>query len=297
LVVINAKSTLPHMTSQQIAYFLALAKELHYWNTSYQLNVTQSVLSRQIQALESELGIELFKRTKRKVELTDAGKFLKDHWEPLIERLHATTAYAKKIQNGIVGTVAITHPGSIGYKLLSDLLSKISDRYPLVKAELIQLRYDQEVEFLTTFKLDIAFSRYKHASELIKSKLVQMENFAFAVQEDHFIHSVDDLNSALLNEQRFILPAQEPGYSYPALIREIFDYYRIKPTVYYESDFASTVLALVARGLGISIVPISVSYPFVPGVRFIEIPFEIPLYLYWRKNEENPLINNIITLV
>jgi len=285
------------MTSQQITYFIRLAKELHFWRTSYELNTTQSALSRQIQALENELGLVLFKRTKRKVELTDAGKYLKDHWEPLIEQLEATTAYARKIQNGSVGTVAITHPGSISYKLLPDFLSRVSEQYPLVKVELVQLKYDQEVEFLINFKMDIAFSRYLHSNELLECRQVNVENFAFAVSENHFIKTLDDFRTASLDNQKFILPAHEPGYSYADLINQVLAHYNIKPSLYYESDYASTVLALVARGLGISVVPISASYPFVPGVRFIETPFELPLYVYWRKNEENPLIKNIILLI
>ncbi|WAC13170.1 LysR family transcriptional regulator [Dyadobacter pollutisoli] len=285
------------MTIQQIAYFIALAKQLHYWNTSYQLNITQSTLTRQIQALESELQIALFKRTKRRVELTEAGKFLFDQWEPLLNQIHATTAYARKIQSGIVGTIAITHPGSIGYKLLPDILSKISDHYPMVKVEIIQLKYNQEVEFLTSFKLDMAFSRYEHPTEFLESKLVQTENFAFAVPQEHPIKTIDGISSESLQNERFILPSLEPGYSYPNLIGKVLSHYQIKPDVYYQSDFVSTVLGLVARGLGISIVSISVADSAAVGVRFIEIPFQIPLYLYWRKNDENPLINNIVGLI
>lgn len=285
------------MTTQQIEYFLALAKELHFWNTAYQLNIPQSVLSRQIQSLEKELQLTLFNRTKRTVELTDAGRFLRDRWAPLMEQLEATTRYARKMQRGTVGTVVITHPGSIGYSLIPDLLSRISAQYPQVKVELIQLKFNQEVEFLTTFKLDFAFSRYRHDSALLESRLILEENFVFAVPDSHFIQSADDLSHASLASQRFILPTLEPGYSYQQLMSKIFDHYQIQPAVFYESDFASTVLALVSRGLGISIVPISVSYPSVPGVRFIKTPFELQLYLYWRKQEENPLLKNILALI
>lgn len=66
------------MDIQQIRYFLALAKELHFWNTSEKVGITQSALSRQIMSLESELNVKLFNRDKRNVNLTDAGLFLKE---------------------------------------------------------------------------------------------------------------------------------------------------------------------------------------------------------------------------
>lgn len=63
------------MTTQQIKYFLVLAEELHFWNTAEKVFISQSSLTRQIQALEDELGFSLFERNKRNVKLTDAGKF------------------------------------------------------------------------------------------------------------------------------------------------------------------------------------------------------------------------------
>jgi DNA-binding transcriptional LysR family regulator len=285
------------MTSQQIAYFLALAKELHYWRTSYRMNITQSALSRQIQALESELKVELFKRSKRKVELTSAGKFLQEQWEPLLEQLNTTALYAQKIQQGEQGSIVINHPGSINYHLLPDLLARISVKYPAVKTELVQMKYVQEEEFLKSFRLDLSFSRYLHQSDFLESKLVEMESFAFAVPANHPIQSEADLTPGILAGQRFVLPTLEDGYSYTKLMNNIFSHYQIKPLVSYESDFGSTVLALVFKGLGISIIPYSFSQPAQTGIRFIKIPFELPLYLYWRKNEDNPLVRNILNLI
>lgn len=65
------------MRIQQIRYFLALAEELHFWNTAERLHTSQSTLSRQIQSLEDDLGFPLFERDKRNVKLTAAGMFLK----------------------------------------------------------------------------------------------------------------------------------------------------------------------------------------------------------------------------
>ena len=66
------------MELQQIKYFLALAEELHFWNTAEKMLITQSALSRQIKTLEEELDIRLFERSKRSVKLTEAGAFLRD---------------------------------------------------------------------------------------------------------------------------------------------------------------------------------------------------------------------------
>lgn len=296
--LIDSKSALiSQMTTQQITYFLALAEELHYWQTSYKLNITQSTLSRQIKMLEDELNIELFKRTKRRVELTVAGLFLQKQLQPLEAQLNAAIRYAQKISQGTGGTVIINHPGSVSYDTLPDLLSKVAQLYPNVKVELVQLKHEQEVEFLQSFKLDLAYSRYLHKADFLSSKLVMEDHLAVVIPEDHVIQNENDLVVDILQAQRFILPTLQPGSSYPEIMKQVFLHYGVTPEIYFESDFGSTILGLVERGLGISIMPYSFSATHHPGVRFIKIPFTIPLYVYWRREEENVVVRNILELI
>ncbi|MGO3813158.1 LysR family transcriptional regulator, partial [Mesonia sp.] len=84
------------MTIQQIKYFLILAKELHFWKTAEKVFISQSSLSRQIQSLEDEMGVQLFERDKRNVKLTDTGKFLQEHWTIVIKDLDQIHRQAKK---------------------------------------------------------------------------------------------------------------------------------------------------------------------------------------------------------
>ena len=100
------------MNIQQLKYFLALAKELHFWNTSAKMNITQSALSRHIQSLESELGVQLFYRDKRNVKLTPAGKFLQEKWGEELSQMESFHQLARQIHLGESGTIRIAHPGS-----------------------------------------------------------------------------------------------------------------------------------------------------------------------------------------
>ena len=84
------------MTIQQIRYFLVLAEELHFWKTSEKVYISQSSLSRQIQALEEELGFMLLERDKRNVKLTEAGKFLQERWSVLLDEMERAQTQAKK---------------------------------------------------------------------------------------------------------------------------------------------------------------------------------------------------------
>lgn len=142
------------MDLQQIKYFLALAKELHFWNTAGKMNITQSALSRHIQALESELGLLLFERNKRNVKLTPAGKFLREKWEIELSELEFIHQFARQIHLGESGTIRIAHPDSISGSLMPDLIARISNAFPKLQVELVQLRYENQQEFLRNYKID-----------------------------------------------------------------------------------------------------------------------------------------------
>ena len=126
------------MEIQQIKYFLALSQELHFWNTAERIFITQSALSRQIKALEDELGIQLFERSKRSVKLTEAGAFLRDQWLPLLDEINRVHLQARKIHEGAFGSVRIGYPGSIAYSFMPELITSISRTLPELKVELVE---------------------------------------------------------------------------------------------------------------------------------------------------------------
>lgn len=284
------------MTTQQIDYFLHLSEELHYWRTSYKLNTTQSVVSRQIKALEEELRVQLFKRSNRKVELTAAGKFLQQQWKPLLGQINASSLYARKIQSGERGRIVINHPGSISYDLLPDLLSRISAAFPEVRVELLQMKHTQEIEMLKTFEVDLCYSRRLHEDSTVASRLIRQDSLALVVPKSHPIVTRSNITARSLRSEHFILATLTDGETYQMKMDQVFAHYGIEPDIRLESDFGSVIMSTVEKGLGISIIPFSYSYAKHPGVRFIKLPFEIPLYLHWRKDEENAVVRNILTL-
>jgi DNA-binding transcriptional LysR family regulator len=295
---IDAKiASMQNMTTQQVNYFLQLSEELHYWRTSYKVNITQSVLSRQIKALEDELQVELFKRSNRTVELTPAGRFLQQQWKPLMERIDASVLYARKIHQGEGGSIVINHPGSISYDILPDLLGRVSVAFPDIRVELVQLVHTQEIELLKAFKVDLCYSRHLYTDDVVASKLVRQDALALVVPAAHPITNVPDITTAALRDEHFILPTLTDGETYQMKMGEIFSRYAVEPHVRFESDFGSILLSLVQRGLGISIMPFSYSFANHPGVRFIQIPFEVPLYLHWRKEEDNTVVKNVLALI
>ena len=285
------------MNSQQIKYFLALAQELHFWKTAGRMNITQSALSRQIQALESELGIQLFQRDKRNVRLTPAGVFLRQKWEVQINESEFFFEHARQIQLGETGTIIIAHPDSISASVMPEMLGSIAFSYPKLKIELVQVRYEDQQEFLMNYKVDLVITRDINYAEGIGSEKISTDHLSIVVPEGHAFRTADDLTTETLRAQKFILPIKYEGSSYSDLILQLFKSYDVVPDAYLHSEFGSAIIALVKKGLGISVLPDSYMWHENPGIRFITLPFQADLYLNWRISDHNPVLKNVLKLI
>ncbi|HWW41867.1 LysR family transcriptional regulator [Pedobacter sp.] len=285
------------MDLQQIKYFLALADELHFWKTAEKVHITQSALSRQIQALESDLGIQLFERNKRNVKLTPAGQFLKEKWTRELTEINYIHQFARQIHLGENGTIRIAHPDSISGSLIPDIVSRISQTFPKLQIELVQVLYENQQEFLSNYKLDLVITRDKNEAKGIRFEKIYTDNLALVVPDAHRFRTAKDLSKEQLANQKFILPVKDEGSSYNSLIQQMFESLDIEPDVYLHSEFGSTIIALVRKGFGIAILPDSYIDHEIPGVRFIRLPFKTDLYLSWRVDDNNPVLANILKLI
>ncbi|QXP52510.1 LysR family transcriptional regulator [Cellulophaga sp. HaHa_2_1] len=281
------------MTIQQIKYFLVLAKELHFWNTAEKVFISQSSLSRQIQALEDELQIQLFERDKRNVKLTNAGKFLQEHWTEKINEFDQIIRQAKKIDEGKAGTISITYPGSIAYEFLPKFLEVLSNNLPDLKIELTEPTDENHEKLLLNFQTDIAFSRDKIKNANIDSQKLYSEPICLVVPKNHRLNKK---NLTGLENEKFIISGLHQTTFFASLLRSWFSKNGIEPKTIIESDFGGMIMNLVSKGLGISILPLSFNSAQAKNVEFIELEEKIDLYINWRKKELNNIIKNVIEL-
>lgn len=282
------------MRIQQIRYFLTLAEELHFWKTAEKLHTSQSTLSRQIQALEEELGLELFERDKRNVKLTAAGEFLKNNWIHWLTEFDRSKLQARKIHEGVSGIVSITYPGSIAFRFLQELLRIIHKEMPDLKVELMEPT-DQDTErLLLDFKVDLALSRDKINAPGIAFEKLDSEPVCLVVPENHSISKENFRSLKDLKDENFIISSLHHSTHFAGLLRKIFAQQEMEPKTIIESDFGSMILALVSKGMGISILPHSFRFTENKHVRFIDLNEHVDLYINWRKNDPNKVVAHIL---
>jgi DNA-binding transcriptional LysR family regulator len=294
--LINANLELK-MDLQQLKYFLALADELHFWKTSEKVFITQSALSRQIKSLENELGIQLFERDKRNVKLTMAGEFLKIEFAKILTDFESITRHAKQIVAGEVGTIRIGHPASITFSVLPKILSELAQKHSNIIAQMFEVDAIDVDNSLITHQIDIAFNRELPKAKELDSKMLMTENFALVVSADHPLNRVETVNLSELKDEWFVLPSLAGKSEHAAQLRAIFEEAEFSPKVRFESDFGATLLGLVAKGLGISVMPFSYSHYLTEQVRFIKIPATSSLYAIWRTEDKNAVLENFLQAI
>lgn len=281
------------MKIQQIRYFLVLADELHFWRASEKLYTSQSNLSRHIQSLESEIGISLFKRDKRNVELTPAGAFLKKSWSEILDRFERSKIQAQKIHEGDAGTLSIAYPGSITHNFLPDLLKGIHKNMPELKIELTEPPDELHSTLLLDYKIDLSFSRDKIDHPHIESKELYSEHVCLVVPENHTITEDNFENLQQLEADNFITSNLKHTTYYATLIRQIFMRHGFEAKSLIESDFGNMILSLVAREIGVSIIPYSFKFAGMAGVRFIKLEDRVKLYVNKRISDDNIVLYRI----
>lgn len=284
------------MDIQQLKYFLALAKELHFWNTAAKMNITQSALSRQIQSLENELGLQLFYRNKRNVKLTPAGKFLQEKWGQEVNQLESLHQLARQIHLGEHGTIRIAHPDSISSSILPDFVAKVTTAFPKLQLELLQLPYETQEDYLKNYRIDLAFTRDITPSPTISSRKIHTENLCLTLPEAHPFRTLEHISAQSLAGQKFLLTTGDHSSSYNGLVTQVLKHYGVLPESYLRCEFGSTIMSMIKKELGISILPQSYQLHEVAGIRFIPLPFMTDLYINWRKDDPNPILNNLLNL-
>jgi DNA-binding transcriptional LysR family regulator len=180
---------------------------------------------------------------------------------------------------------------------MPDILAKITQAFPQLQIKLVQVLYENQLDFLKNYKIDLAITRDITSEQGIKSKKIYSDHLALVVPLAHSFKRFEDLSTESLKVQKFILPTKDEGSSYSEIIQALFKSYDFVPDVFLHSEFGSTIIALVRKGLGIAILPDSYMHHQSPGLRFIPLPFKTDILINWRADDHNPVLANILKLV
>ncbi|MCW5619588.1 MAG: LysR family transcriptional regulator [Burkholderiales bacterium] len=254
------------MELRQLEYFIAIAETGAFSRAALRLSVGQPILSRQIRALEQELGTELYYRTGRGIVLTEAGKILEQHARGVLE----TTAGAKRAIGALgsapTGKVTIGMPPSVGAVLTAPIVHQFRAQFPRVSLGVMEGFSGHVLEWLTTGRIDVAvLYNAPRVSTLIADALVTDELFLLGPAADPAGVGGEQVVGARLAEIPLILPSRPHGLR--VLVDDFLARAGLSPNVQVEIDAMASTLSLVENGIGYTVLSYSCVHPLIEAAR------------------------------
>lgn len=291
------------MELRHLRYFVAVAREGHITRAAEKLHIAQPPLSQQIKALEAEIGAALFLRHPRGVALTDAGRaFLADTEAILASAEHAAER-ARRTARGETGRIAVGFTTSAPFHpLVARAIREYRTTRPQVSFVLEESSSGDLLAGLRAERLDIAFIRSGLADpqDLAVHPLLE-EDMAAALPRGHRLARRPKLTLRDLAEETFILYRRPDGRGLYDVIIAACTAAGFSPQVGQEAPRIVSTLNLVAAGLGVTIVPASLSRLPLEGVSYRPLvgrpALKVPLSLACRGDERSAATLGFVELV
>lgn len=260
------------MNLRQLQYFVAVAEEQHFGRAAMRLHMAQPPLSQQIRGLEADLGVQLLRRTTRRVELTEAGAAYLERARAIIAAVDDAGHLARLVGGGSVGRLSIGCVGSATYSLLPALARGLSQELPGVDfAFRGEMLVPDEVSGLRSGTIDIALLRPPVADSSIAVHHLRQERLVVALPSEHPLASRRGVAVRDLRDQPLIMHSARRDSVMADAVLRLCRAAGFEPTVRHEVDETSTLVALVAGGLGAAIVPEPVSALKLGGVTYVPL--------------------------
>lgn len=298
---------------RQWRYFVAVADERHFGRAAERLSMTQPPLSQAIRALENALGVALFARTKRSVELTAVGAALLPDVRRLIAAADALPPLAQSLARGEAGSLALAFVSTADYGLLPQLLREFGARYPHVRLQLAEATSDVQIEELVAGRIDAGLVippvPPRHAASLSYLPVLREPLVVAMPAEAAEVAEVAEVADAAADAPvRIADIASLPLVIFPRrlapgfydIITGCYGAAGVTPRIGQEAIQMQTIVSLVSAGMGVALVPQSLRNLRRTGVVYRALADPAPVVetgLVWRTDDVSPVLAGFIDVV
>lgn len=243
------------MELHHLRYFEAVARHGHVTRAARELHIAQPSLSKQIQVLEAELGVALFNRVGRRIELTDAGQLLLPYARRVMRDVAEARAALQQLSDLTSGRVSLGASPTVGTNLLPRALADFNQRYSGIELELHEAGVGRLVALVDEGTVDLAVVSLAMVADVEKIACTELltEDLVLAMAEDHPLAGVSRLKAADLSGTGFILFPQ--GYELRDRTLQLCRAGGFTPQIVLDGAEMDTVLRFAAAGLGVALVP------------------------------------------
>lgn len=287
----------PHMKLHFLRYFVVLAEELHFGRAASKLSMTQPPLSSAIKSLEEELQVQLLIRDSKHVELTQAGSAFLEEARQILEQVARASNVARTVAKGMRGRLEIGVTGSLIYRDVPAIVRQFNTEMPDVEVVLREMSSSEQLSELLRGQIHAGFVNATTAPPQLSSLPMSEDEFVLCLPEDHPKAQGDTVNLKHLADERFVMFSRDVAPANYDNVIAIFFRAGIHPKTIHAARQWLTIVAMVANGLGVSLVPRTLARSRVHGVKFMKIrgqPVLAPAMLVWNPAYYLPIVRSFI---
>lgn len=259
------------MDLRKLRYFSVLAEEKHFGRAAKRLALSQPPLSLAVKQLEAEIGAKLFERDSRNVSLTPAGEALKREALILLRRADEARLLVKAVSEGKGGRLRVGFVGSMLYRGLPDIIAAFKAASPTTELLLRELNTVEQVAAFARDEIDLGFTFGRSVPEELQGFCYHSEPFVACLPAGHKYASAKRIALAKLQHEEFIFFARDISPDYHQSIVAACLSVGFAPRIRHEVRHWMSVVSFVAHGIGVSLVPSTLTSSNVSNVVFVPL--------------------------
>lgn len=289
------------MELRHLRYFRAVAEELHFGRAAERLHIAQPPLSQQIRQLERELGVELLVRSTRRVELTAAGEAYLRRAVAILDAVEDAGRQAQRVAGGREGRLSIGCVGSATYSLLPQLVRALREAMPGVDVSVRgEMLAPAQITALLAGEIDLALLRPPVEAPGVRTETLRRDRLIVALPDGHRLAESVEVDVADLRDKEFVVHAGRGQSVMHGLLNAVCADAGFVPRVRHDVQETSTLVTLVAAGLGVAIVPEPTAALDIAGVRYRALRpsgLGIDLAAAYIEGSTSALLDNVLSVM
>ncbi|MEH6453794.1 MAG: LysR family transcriptional regulator [Psychromonas sp.] len=286
------------MDLKEIKAFIVLSEELNFGRAALRLNITQPPLTRLISKLENKLGVMLLTRTTRKVELTDAGMYLVNEGQEILDKTEKLEKKLQKISQHKFYEITIGVHGPSLYSAIPQIISSFTDQFPQAKINVLNLQKPISASLLTDQKIDILFSTSRLKNSDVSSMTIEQQPLGFLINNENPLSNKNKIQLTDLKGETLISHKKDGSLDFQADFFSKLEQQNIHVEVKHNKEGESCpYMVILNKGILLSTHKMAFSIPNTTFIPLIDYSKKLQIYASWNKNNDTEILQIFLTFL